>query len=453
MSKKLIFKYVIIFILIGLCFYQKQLFFPTVSVVMPVYNREKLVTRAIDSILAQTYKDFEFIIVDDGSTDSTPQILKNYARLDKRIKILKNKRNKGISFSRNRGLDAARGEFVAIMDSDDFSLPDRLLKSVTFMRDHPDIDAMTGYVAKLDDTVNLTALPKNDPTYSIIHDKGHYNVELLYKNSFQNIAAMFRRSFATKHNIRYKITYKAAEDWDFWLQFVHHNANMVSLGEVLSFIRLHGTNKPDYYVDMIKRSTEIKRKNFAPFFTPQSHELPYTYTEVELCDILRKIIDANEKKHLIPQEYLNDYYIKHCPQSEDWYFLKHTQWKGFIEKLFDNRWGRINEHAKSKGTVQIFPDKIVIHWDNYAPEEFYKVNDREYQSTPFDKKINLIHYYWQDTFLYDGATAKGYRYRSNDSGVVSFDETQKTATINWDNFGSETFEYDPKTDAYVLKRR
>ena len=126
---------------------------PLVSVVMPVYNRERLVGRAIESILNQTYKNFEFIIVEDGSTDGTPRVLQNYARKDARIKILSNQQNQGIPFSRQRGLDAAKGKYVAIMDSDDYSVPQRLEKTVAFMEDYPDITAVSGEVIYINDVI------------------------------------------------------------------------------------------------------------------------------------------------------------------------------------------------------------------------------------------------------------------------------------------------------------
>ena len=90
-----------------------------VSVLMPAYNVEKYVGEAIESILNQTFKDFEFIIINDGSTDNTPKIIKEYAKKDKRIKFIDNKKNKGFIASLNECLDNATGEYVAKMDSDD----------------------------------------------------------------------------------------------------------------------------------------------------------------------------------------------------------------------------------------------------------------------------------------------------------------------------------------------
>lgn len=110
---------------------------PDVSVVMPVYNSAKYLALAIESILNQTFKNFEFIIIDDGSNDSSLRIIKKYARKDRRIKILINPSNMGICWSLNYGISLARGKYIARMDSDDWSYPERLSKQISFMKKHP----------------------------------------------------------------------------------------------------------------------------------------------------------------------------------------------------------------------------------------------------------------------------------------------------------------------------
>ena len=115
---------------------------PLVSVVMPVFNRENYVAEAIDSILAQTFSDFEFIIVDDGSQDRSPEIIREYERRDDRVRFLRQERNMGVSFARNRGIAAAGGEYIAFMDSDDVSLPTRLEQQFRFLQENPEIGAV-----------------------------------------------------------------------------------------------------------------------------------------------------------------------------------------------------------------------------------------------------------------------------------------------------------------------
>src|ERR1051326_97584 len=111
---------------------------PPISVVMAVYNSEQTAPESIDSILQQTFSDFEFIIVDDGSTDATGEILRGYAELDKRIQVYTQQRS-GLIASLNRHCRLARGRYIARMDADDISLPDRFEKQFRFLEAHPEI--------------------------------------------------------------------------------------------------------------------------------------------------------------------------------------------------------------------------------------------------------------------------------------------------------------------------
>jgi len=123
---------------------------PLISVVMPTYNGERFLQPAIESILSQSFRDFELLVMDDGSTDRTPDILREFAARDGRIIVLTNLHNLGIAAATNRGLAAARGEYVALQDHDDISLPHRFQKELDFLRSHPDI-ALVGSAATLID--------------------------------------------------------------------------------------------------------------------------------------------------------------------------------------------------------------------------------------------------------------------------------------------------------------
>lgn len=111
---------------------------PRVTVLMSVYNSEEFIRPAIESILCQSFKDFEFLIINDGSKDSSLEIIRKYADKDKRIRLI-SRANVGLTKSLNEGVEEAHGEFIARMDSDDISTPDRLEKEVAFLDSHPDI--------------------------------------------------------------------------------------------------------------------------------------------------------------------------------------------------------------------------------------------------------------------------------------------------------------------------
>lgn len=114
---------------------------PLVSVNMPCYNCSKYIKQSIDSILNQTYTNFELIIIDDGSTDNSVEVIKEFS--DKRIKLFENITNQGIVYSRNRAVENSKGKYIAILDSDDIAYPTRIEKQLNFMESNPDF-AMTG---------------------------------------------------------------------------------------------------------------------------------------------------------------------------------------------------------------------------------------------------------------------------------------------------------------------
>lgn len=123
---------------------------PPISVLMAVYNAEAYLNKAIDSILNQTFKDFEFIIINDGSTDASAEILASYQ--DERIISLHNEQNIGLSASLNQGLHVARGEYLARMDADDISMPERLDKQVAYMEKHPELGVLGTGIDHIDHT-------------------------------------------------------------------------------------------------------------------------------------------------------------------------------------------------------------------------------------------------------------------------------------------------------------
>lgn len=167
---------------------------PVVSVVMPTYNGEKFLRPAIESILNQTFPDFELIVIDDGSIDSTPRILADYKGNDTRLIVLTNERNLGIAGATNRGLAAACGKYLALQDHDDISLPHRLQTQVDFLNAHPDI-AVIGSAATLinDDGVPYAEFPlpceEIDIKWRLLFhgDPFHYTSVMLRRSAIEEI--------------------------------------------------------------------------------------------------------------------------------------------------------------------------------------------------------------------------------------------------------------------------
>lgn len=208
---------------------------PKVSVVMCVLNGEKYLHQCIDSILNQTFSDFEFIIVNDGSSDSTAAILEAYAAQDERVKILENSKNMGIGYSRNKGNDAARGEYIAIMDADDWSSQERLTIQEQFLNDHSDI-AVLG-------TARWTNW-KNGSDYQVEYNPslpGFLRWALLFGCEISNPTVMMRRRLFSEEGFRYEESRSPAEDYELWTR-ISLTYKLSNLKEPLLYYRWHESN-------------------------------------------------------------------------------------------------------------------------------------------------------------------------------------------------------------------
>lgn len=188
---------------------------PIVSIVMPTYNSsESLLNKAVRSALAQTFADWELIIVDDASTNDTPRILDEFAKKDPRVKVVHKEKNEfrelGISGSLNRGIDLARGKYIARLDHDDYWIdPDKLEKQVAFMDAHPDCVVVGGGVVVVD--------PEGKEQFRYFKKETDEDIRksALFANPFSHTTVLFRKDAAVAAG---KYQGKHIEDWDLWLR-------------------------------------------------------------------------------------------------------------------------------------------------------------------------------------------------------------------------------------------
>ncbi len=178
---------------------------PVLTVVMPVYNGEKYLREAIDSTLNQSFTDFEFIIINDGSTDSSLEIIKSYA--DERIKLINNSINQGIPYSRNLGLQLAKGEFLTWTDCDDINLPNRFEAQVCFLRNNDEYGVCGTWIKRIGEIKEVIFKAYKNPEL--------LKATLLFKPSIPNATAMLRLSKIKKFNLLYNTNLPIAEDYDF----------------------------------------------------------------------------------------------------------------------------------------------------------------------------------------------------------------------------------------------
>ena len=182
---------------------------PLVSVFIPVYNSENYISDTLESILNQTYENLEILIVDDGSTDRSVEKIRQYR--DVRIRLLQNGENRGIPFTRNVGLQEARGKYVAIMDSDDIAYPERIERQVAYLETHEEIDAVGSFYIQFGGRFR-----KRVKSRFVDHEE--LRIMLLFYNPIANPSVMLRKSSLEKRNLRYHEEYFVAQDYQLWSQ-------------------------------------------------------------------------------------------------------------------------------------------------------------------------------------------------------------------------------------------
>jgi glycosyltransferase involved in cell wall biosynthesis len=200
---------------------------PTLSVVMSMYNQELYVKESIESVLAQTYRDFELIIIDDGSTDTSEQVVATFS--DPRIRYITNNMNLGIVATSNRGLMLSRGKYIARLDSDDIAYPDRFQRQVEYLESTPDVGLVGSFFKTIETKPRVVRPPT---THAEIADS------LLFGNCFGHSTIMFRRELFESHNLNYPNVGGGSEDYAFYLASIPF-VNMANIPEVLLGYRVH----------------------------------------------------------------------------------------------------------------------------------------------------------------------------------------------------------------------
>jgi glycosyltransferase involved in cell wall biosynthesis len=204
---------------------------PAISIVMPTYNAGPFVGPAVESILSQTFGDFEFLIVDDCSTDGSSEVLREYAARDARIRLLRNDVNVDFVRSRNRGISAARGTFIANMDSDDIALPDRLSAQYAFLQANPDVGVCGAAIVLIDAHGREVGIRRY-----CTDDEG-LRARLFLFNPFAQPITMIRKDVLDAVGL-YNPDYILADDLDLWFRIGRHY-RLANLDRPLLKYRVH----------------------------------------------------------------------------------------------------------------------------------------------------------------------------------------------------------------------
>ncbi len=256
---------------------------------MPVYNSGKLIHQTIESILNQTYSNFEFIIINDASKDNTLKTIKEYQKKDKRIKIINNSINLGISLASNKGLDAANGKYIAMMDHDDISLPTRFEDQINYLEKHKDvflvgtgnyyIDENNKIITRIKTITNINKIKKDmiNGTNRICHP-----------------SIMFRNK--TKIRYREKIFY--AQDVDFFLQLLADGEKLTNIKDILFHYRVHNTQ-----TSMEKRNKQLLfAKKAAQFYKEKIKIGKDSYNKFNPDEIFKLNAETSNDKDVIASE-------------------------------------------------------------------------------------------------------------------------------------------------------
>ncbi len=279
-----------------------------VTVIMATRNRETYIGEAINSILEQSFRDFELIIVDDASTDNTQGILEHYRLLDPRIRVIRNESQKGISFSRNLAYSFSSGKYIAVIDDDDISLPNRLEKQFIYLESNPEIAVVGSQIEVFrsgdcdDDT------PFQNTSWVRPFSEDMMSLMLCVRNYICHSSTMIRKAFLDEHGISYNENILCGVDYDLWYRVLINGGLIVNLPEILTRYRVHkksitasknSRTQQDIVVD------EIRINLLSRFFdTPKDAERFYcssfkNFSERKKLKVIKKL---NKKTHVFDDD-------------------------------------------------------------------------------------------------------------------------------------------------------
>lgn len=299
---------------------------PMISVVMSTYNRGDLLPRAIDSILSQTYANFEFIIINDGSTDETANILESYKKKDKRIKIITNTQNNGLVYSLNKGLNKARGKYIARMDDDDLSIPTRFEVQFNFMENHPDItvcgttrfnvnipEDKEEIQQKISKYVQASSFPNtiNEFDTSDLAINSYYEVPIFHPSAF------IRKKFLMDHDIQYRRIYESAEDTGLWFDITQNEGKIIRLRTPL-VLRGSSNKKKNYYSDQLKNYNLFLERSLAGIYKRKGKGW---LGHNEICEIFSSLKTQIGKKSFLTEKAIKHMENNYGCQRKNIYFF------------------------------------------------------------------------------------------------------------------------------------
>lgn len=334
---------------------------PTISVLMPVYNCELYIKEAVDSILNQTFTDFEFLIIDDASTDKTVSVIKTYN--DPRIQLIEKPVNSGLTISLNMGLVLAKGIYIARMDGDDISLPKRFEKQVAFLDGNPEvIMCATSYSIIGDNEIFL--LPETHQEIKI---------NFLTGNCIVHPSVMLRNNVIVANNIIYDQQMEPAEDYDLWVRLLLIG-KLHNLQECLLRYRVHDLqvsstrNKQQVQVAKnvrlkllcsLENSISQTQKNIYLKYIDDEEELTFDEFAI-LIDLKIKLFNANKNGFFNIKGFKN-YWIQIESNFNRHYFKNRNSHSVLILKQYLSICSKLDSRLKAREIIKLFVKSIINH--------------------------------------------------------------------------------------------
>ncbi len=257
---------------------------PLVSVLMPAYNAENYIGEAIDSIIAQTYSNWELVIVNDASQDGTVDIVKKYQKLypDREIKLYHNEENLGLASTLNKAKPFIQGEYVVRMDADDISRPERLEWSLEFLEQNPDIVMVGGSLerwgADWKDFIDTITYPL---------DVDGIRLLVFYGSPFSQPCLMIRNSFFQQDVFHYNSKFSVSEDYELWSR-ICFEVKTANLDRVLLDYRWHPASSSNAFHEIQQQQTNVIRANVARRFCPD-------WSDEKVSDYLKVMMGEQER--------------------------------------------------------------------------------------------------------------------------------------------------------------
>lgn len=264
---------------------------PTISVLLPVYNAEKYIEEAINSILGQTYQNFELIILNDGSTDSSLTIINQY-RDNTKVKII-TQENRGLIYTLNKGIDLAQGQYIARMDADDIAHPERFKKQLSLFETNKRLGVCSASTENIGAETGITLRSA---------DNDILKATLLFWPPFAHPATMIKRSVLSENNIYYREEFKHCEDFDLWSQLAPF-CEFSNVTEVMLKYRVHPgqvTNSFSEVVldahfricqrNLLAQGVSLEKRDFLAFIGKVKHHDGF----LKIITIYQKIIKRNK---------------------------------------------------------------------------------------------------------------------------------------------------------------